>query len=74
MAVATPSKIILKEVKNSQKVKKICLPYNPAITLIGLCSKDLTSYFINTKPCLMFLYSQLLGNENNLDVLQLVND
>lgn len=58
-----------KPVWRTLKKLKLNLPYEPAIPLLVICSKDTTSYL----PCSLMLYSQELGHGSKQNVLQLTS-
>lgn len=71
--VATGPAVVEISMENSQKVKRN-LPYDPAIPLLGLCSKGWNAVSqILAQPCSLLPHSQKRGDRNILVVLQLMD-
>jgi hypothetical protein len=63
-----------KSVWRTLKKLKINLPYDPALSLFGMCPKDSTSYSRDTSSATFTATLVIeLGNVNKLNILQSMN-
>lgn len=71
--IATGPAVVEISMENSQKIKRN-LPYDPAILLLGMCSKGWNAVpQILAQPRSLLPRSQKRGDRNNPDVLQLMD-
>ena len=54
------------------KKLNICLPYDPSIPLLGIYSREITTY-IHTKTCTSMLLADLFVVASNLETNQIIN-